>query len=107
MATIAWTPFATRDESQGSVTWLPPSLAVASVVSPIDSVKVRVPSAAPSTQMSDHTTPPTVAPAGRARDEHPERRAVEDDETAGGGPEVTSRVEHRRDDRLGAIGHAR
>ena len=64
MTTIAWGPLATRDESQGSVTWLPPALAVASVVPPIDSVNVRVPAAAPSTQMSDHTTPLTVAPAG-------------------------------------------
>ena len=55
---------ATREESQGSATWLPLPLAVASVVPPIDSVKVRIPSAGPSTQMSDHTTPPTVALAG-------------------------------------------
>ena len=64
MATIAWGPSATREESQGSVTWLSKSIAVASVVPPIDSMKVRIPSAGPSTQMSDHTTPPTVAPAG-------------------------------------------
>ena len=64
VATIAWGPLATRDESQGSVTWLPLALVVASVVPPIDSVKVRGPAAAPSTQMSDHTTPLTVAPAG-------------------------------------------
>ena len=62
VATIAWGPSATREESQGSVTWLPKSVAVAIVVPPIDSVKVRL-AAGPSTQMSDHTTPPTVAPA--------------------------------------------
>ena len=45
------------------MTWLPLALAVASVVPPIDSVNVRGPAAAPSTQMSDHTTPPTTAPA--------------------------------------------
>ena len=102
VATIACGPLATREESQGSVTWLPLALAVASVVPPIDSVNVRGPAAAPSTQMSDHTTPPTTAPAGGLV-MNTRAGALRTMRRESGGPDVPDRVAHRRRERDRAI----